>query len=251
MKDKDQTAPDALNIPPPELRYRVAGTEGADWFHQSGKRSLEDYTRALATAFPGSSVEDFKTILDFGCGCGRMARWILAKNKNCALTGADIDEPAVQWCRDNLAGGVFLTTGELPSLPITAASFSLVYSQSVLTHLDEAHQDRWLAELARVAEPGAVLLLSTHGETAWNKFKNSSGDTTAFRQLETRMENDGIVFVSDDNWGREGYFPDYYHTTFHKKDYVAAHWSKWVDVLNIVEAGSIDYQDIVVCQNRK
>jgi hypothetical protein len=37
-----------IALPPPRLRYKVAGTEDGDWFAHSGRMSVADLSRALA-----------------------------------------------------------------------------------------------------------------------------------------------------------------------------------------------------------
>jgi len=50
-----------------------------------------------------------------------------------------------------------------PPTGLPAQGFDLVYGISVLSHLSEPDQFAWLAELARLTRPGALLLLSTLG----------------------------------------------------------------------------------------
>jgi len=48
-----------------------------------------------------------------------------------------------------------------PPLVYGEGSFGLIYTFSVFTHLSEALQVSWLAELSRVLKPGGYLLLTT------------------------------------------------------------------------------------------
>jgi len=90
-------------LPPPAFRAMVAGSEDANWFIESGRRSVADLERALAAV--GRTLASFDQVLDFGCGCGRMDRWLLERGVN--LTGLDIEEQLVHWCRDHLPNGSF------------------------------------------------------------------------------------------------------------------------------------------------
>ncbi len=147
--------PDGLPVPPPELIVRVAGTPDAAWFLEGGRLGYES-VRA------GVPLEEVGSVLDFGCGCGRVTRYWRAFPGEVA--GTDLSEEAVAWCRANLPFARFEVNGLEPPLAFPSASFDLVYGLSVFTHLAEDTQARWLAELRRVLRPGGRLVLSTHGE---------------------------------------------------------------------------------------
>ncbi|MCA1657735.1 MAG: class I SAM-dependent methyltransferase, partial [Verrucomicrobiaceae bacterium] len=68
-----------------------------------------------------------------------------------------------------------------PPTPFADGSFDLVHGISVFTHLSEADQDRWLAELQRITEPGGAVLMSIQGEIA---FLRVDGDFQRFLALE-------------------------------------------------------------------
>ena len=50
-----------------------------------------------------------------------------------------------------------------PPLAFADGQFSLVYSYSVLTHLSRERQELWFRELARVTQPGGLVVLTVHG----------------------------------------------------------------------------------------
>ena len=100
-------------------------------------------------------------MLDFGCGCGRVARWWSAYRGEFA--GSDLSAPAVAWCRRNLPFGRFEQNGLEPPLAFADESFDLVYALSVFTHLTAELQLAWRDELRRVLRPGGRLLVTTHG----------------------------------------------------------------------------------------
>ena len=155
-------ADDGLPVPPPALIVRVAGTADPDWFLESGRRAAESIRRTLERA--GTPLERLGSILDFGCGCGRVTRrW--ADLNGTAIHGSDANERAVAWCRRNLPFASFDTNGLGPPLAYRDESFELVYALSVFTHLPEELQLAWMGELERVLRPGGVLLLTAHGES--------------------------------------------------------------------------------------
>jgi SAM-dependent methyltransferase len=154
------TADDGLPMPPPWLIVRVTGSSDPKWFLESGRLAADAIRDVLATR--QLQPEDFGSLLDFGCGCGRVIRaW--RDLPSTAVHGTDTNKRAIDWCRSNLLYARFEQNGLGPPLPYADAQFDLVYSLSVLTHLPEDVQHAWMVDLARVLTPRGYLVLSTHG----------------------------------------------------------------------------------------
>lgn len=121
-----------------------------------------------AVAGTGTAVDEMGAILDFGCGCGRVARhWAAVEGPE--IHGCDYNGGLVAWCKGNLS---FLraTRNELaPPLPYVGESFDLIYALSVLSHLSESLQHAWIAEFRRLLRPGGLLVLSLLGEQVRNR----------------------------------------------------------------------------------
>ena len=112
----------------------------------------------------GRELNQFESILDWGCGSARTIRWFSDLPATTRLHAVDIDPTAIAWSREHCPIGTFHHTMPLPPLPFAAGSFDFVYGISVLTHLDEAFQDAWLDELRRLVVPGGLVMLSVHGD---------------------------------------------------------------------------------------
>jgi SAM-dependent methyltransferase len=145
---------DGPPLPPRRLMVRVAGTADGDWFLRSGRAAYD----AIAANVPLSEVE---SVLDFGCGCGRVLRYW--SGHMATVAGSDRDAGAVDWCRDNLTFAQVERNGLAPPLSYADESFDLVYALSVFTHLTAELQTAWRDELRRVLRPGGRLLVTTHG----------------------------------------------------------------------------------------
>jgi SAM-dependent methyltransferase len=237
-----------LPLPPDELIYRVVGSftndqaaEHRESFLESGKRSLEDWERTLAAV--GDRIDRHERILEFGCGCGRVMRWMQELSSTRTLVGTDIDERAISWANRELPFARFDVNPALPPTPYSDGEFDLVLNHSVFTHLDANYQDRWLDELQRITAPGGILVLSTHGEHAFHVTEEELAGHA--REWRDTLERDGILFVSEDSFVG-GAFPDFYHSTFHAPWYVFEHWSEWFEVLAYLPKSSLDFQDHVV-----
>jgi SAM-dependent methyltransferase len=151
--------PGELPIPPARLIYRVAATADIAWFLEAGGRAAASIRSAMASA--GVQMEDLTSVLDFGCGCGRVLRhW---RQLPARIHGTDLNAGLVSWCRRHLRFAELSRNALDPPLAYGDDAFDLVYALSVFTHLDERRQAAWIAELRRVVRPGGHLLLTTHG----------------------------------------------------------------------------------------
>ena len=232
-----------IQLPPPVLRYKVAGTEDGDWFVESGRRSLGDLDRALASV--QKSYDDFDAVLDWGCGCGRILRHLPVPVLPRKLYGNEIDAEAIEWVSANMPWVETSLTEGKPPLPYSDGSFDLIFNHSVMSHLDEDYQDAWLAELARVLRPGGVVTLTVHGQNAFDQYFNAiPAEAPLKKQVADSFYGRGLYYTKDDQWGPD--FPDFYHSAFHSTRYVFDHWSKFLRVAQYIPRGALDYQDMVV-----
>jgi SAM-dependent methyltransferase len=222
----------ARPMPPEHLQVRVAGAAAGE-FHATGvaaARRIADILEAADHPLTGQ-----RTILDFGCGPGRLAACIRDLHPRALLYGCDIDPEAIAWARASLHDvGRFIVSGAEPPLPFDDGSFDLVYAISVFTHLPEDLQHAWLAELRRVLKPGGILLTTTLNPAAYD--------------LPASVKADGAVrgFAY---WGdaaaTEG-LPGFYRLAYHSHDYVRREWGRAFEVLHVGDHDLNGTQDAVV-----
>jgi SAM-dependent methyltransferase len=148
-------------VPPPLLRYWVAGHDDLGWFLASGEQGVQALQGILAPH--GIQLADFARILDFGCGCGRVLRHLPAAT-TALLHGTDSNAEAIHWCSEHLACARFTVNSLEPPLEYADQTFDLIYAFSVFTHMTGALQRAWTAELRRCLKPGGYLVMSTHGD---------------------------------------------------------------------------------------
>ena len=136
----------------------------------------------------------------------------------------------------------FASNEPRPPTRYASNTFDVIYSISLFTHLDEASQNLWLAELARVLKPGGMLLTTIHGD-----FARASCSPEELKALDRT----GIVFRVD----RKGRFkldglPDFYQTTFHTQAYVERAWRVFFEVVDHIQGGLGRHQDLVILRRR-
>jgi SAM-dependent methyltransferase len=151
-----------LPFPPAEFMRLVGPTDPAFFDNPTG-----------ALVFDGVDPRAYASVLDFGCGCGRIARRLIQQQPRPGrYLGIDRHKGMVQWCQNHLAahapsfefrhhdvhhdtlnpGG---TPGHLP-FPVGDKSVTLFIAWSVFTHLLEPNAEFYLRELARVLSPAGV-----------------------------------------------------------------------------------------------
>lgn len=228
-----------------ERRVRTTGTADAVLFESLGLTDCLTLRRALQEYFE-RDYADCQAILDWGCGCARVARFVteFAPRK---LTGIDIDPDNIQWCKKNIAEAEFARIDLDPPTPFANESFDLVYGISVFTHLSETDQDRWLTELQRITKPGAAVLMSIQGEIA---FLRVDGDFQRFLALEKAgfhvygrcPDLDDVLPGIKES--------EYYKNVFHSRRYIYEHWSRYFEIADVIDAAFAGYQDLVVMRRR-
>ncbi len=153
---------DGLPIPPFPLRKLVSGkqAERETWL-ATGETDAR-LIRELVERNNGPMAE-MGAILDFGCGCGRVARW-WADLHGPRLFGSDYNPRLTVWCRANLPFLAVETNAADPPTAFDSESFDLIYAISVFTHLPEKPGRRWMRELARLLKPGGLVLFTVRGD---------------------------------------------------------------------------------------
>jgi SAM-dependent methyltransferase len=221
-------------IPPRSLRARVHGSSDVHEFLAVGERCAAD----VAAAIDRSGLErDRLRVLDFGCGCGRVLRW-LVRDPRLELHGTDVDADAVAWVRRRLPHVRAGVNERHPPLEAQAAAFDVVYAVSVLTHLDEDDAAQWLEEWRRIVRPGGIVVASVHGPDAFPLAPHHRDE----------LRRRGFLFAADDRW--RGTFPGWYQTAVHTSEYVRKQFGRWFEVVEHVDRGLNDHQDLVVLRRR-
>jgi len=194
--------------------YEVVHNYSIEGFLVGGAERAEAIDRALADS--GFELSRCGRILDFGCGCGRVIRHI-KEHTRAEFFGSDLNPRLIRWCQDNLSFGRFDSNGLAPPLSYDDGFFDLVYSISVLTHLDEDLQNRWLAELRRVIAPGGALLVTTHGDSCFDGLDAAEAE---------RYRDGHLVVRSSDSLGSnlcETYHPPEYFRRIAETTFAQVH----------------------------
>jgi 2-polyprenyl-3-methyl-5-hydroxy-6-metoxy-1,4-benzoquinol methylase len=219
---------DHLPIPPTRLIELVTASPEIGWFLQSGRMAADSMKYALRRN--KLYLEDFKAILDFGCGCGRVIRWLSSLNGP-RIYGVDYNQDLIKWCQRHLGNyGEFQTNYLLPPVDFPENKFDLIYALSVLTHLTEEYQRSWMNEFARLLSPGGILILTLHGKSRINILDQA--DQLRFLAGELVVTREKMAGTNE-------------CAAYHPEAYVHKSLSHGFEILDFIEIGARDScQDI-------
>jgi SAM-dependent methyltransferase len=150
----------------------------------------------------GNEIEPelYDNVLDFGCGCGRLARQMIQQNpRPRRYLGLDLHKGMVRWDRENLQP---LVTGfdfqhhdvynrsfnpngtdTKASFPVEDHSISLLVAWSVFTHVTQDQCEHYLREAARVLRSDGVIY------STWFLF-----DKSAFPMMQ---DFQNVLYIND------------------------------------------------------
>jgi len=116
---------------------------------------------------------DAETLLDAGCGYGRVSIPLLQRFPALRVLGVDASREMLRGfaelaTRHAVRPRVLLYHGNLAHLPIASDIFDRVLSSAVLLHVPRAEAVRIVNELLRVLKPGARAVLVASFPNLWN-----------------------------------------------------------------------------------
>jgi SAM-dependent methyltransferase len=148
-------------VPPAYLRVRAIATSSLPAYLSTGLANARGIRGVLESN--GVDANAIRSILDYGCGAGRIIRQLPEIFDNdVRIWGIDRYGPAIRWCRRNLDFATFLQSEQ--SSELEDKSVDLIFASSVFTHLSPETEDRALRELLRLIRPAGSLLLTFRGK---------------------------------------------------------------------------------------
>ena len=187
---------------------------------------LADIEQALSIVQDETWDWENKRVLDFGCGCGRLLRHLI--NTGACLSACDINQPSMDWIRENLP--TVTTPPEGCIFSGWKYMFDVILVVSVFTEIEDQQYERdWLTLIAEQLTPNGILLVTTHGKAAFEFFcQGANYKARNAGRWVRKLENELQVF--------------------HWPNYIREEWEKILPVTAIYEDGLVSFQDIIVLQ---
>jgi len=109
-----------------------------------------------------SGVEKPDTILDFGCGAGRVTRWLRAAFPEAMIHACDIRERDLEFVRHHFRATTWVSGTDVNALT-PLGSYDVIWVGSVFTHLPADVSNNLFGKLMKWLAPKGVLIFSVHG----------------------------------------------------------------------------------------
>jgi CBS domain-containing protein/SAM-dependent methyltransferase len=195
-----------------------------------------------ALALTGATT--VSSVLDLGCGHGRVMRMLRAAFPSAKLTACDIDREAVDFCAASFdATPVY--AGEDPGELRFGERFDLIWSGSLLTHLDSGRWEQVVSLFESALAPGGVVVFTTHGRRSAEMIRAGTtynlGPDALARLLEG-YEREGFGYSNyphSDGYGISLARPSWVVSLLERRPELR--------LLMLKEAGWSNHQDVVAC----
>jgi SAM-dependent methyltransferase len=237
-----------------KLNRKVSSSDGG--MENPTEKDFEHYwetgTSALVvilqTMLATSSVE-FKTILDFPCGYGRVARHLVAAFPDANITACDIDAEMISFCAREFACKPLLSKVNFNELEFDE-KFDLIWCGSLFTHLPKHKFHDCLALFSRSLVPNGVAIFTTHGRHSYRFGSDKYLPASRFAKVQREYEKTGFGYedysdspsANTNNYGITLSSPAYI------ADAISADMS--IRIVSFTERGWLDHHDVVVVQKK-
>jgi hypothetical protein len=147
--------------PADDARARLAGAVERTQ-RTSARESEQGLLRQAARSLPAPRRASLATasVLDFGCGWGRLTRYLARDVTPGRLYGCDPNDGILDVCRASRVPATLAHSDFRPRRLPFDRRFDLAFAFSVFTHLSEAEHERCLRVLHAALEPEGVLIVT-------------------------------------------------------------------------------------------
>lgn len=131
--------------------------------------------RKCAKLLVNNGLTEGMTVLDFGCGSGRVCSALSQMINLKTLVGIDIVEELLQYAMEMAPKHYEFVVNPSLEIPVKDNSFDYAYAFSVFTHLLQSEIYIYKLQIFEKLRPGGRFLYSfLELDNHWNNFKNST-----------------------------------------------------------------------------
>jgi SAM-dependent methyltransferase len=166
-----------------------------------------------ALSIAGKTVDEINTWLDFGCGYGRVIRFLAERVPRERIFASDVIKEGVEFCRSEFGVHTMYSSPDLASVKL--GPYDFIYAISVITHLNEQNSCEFLRILGESLNPGGIAMFTTHGEWSIENVAEY-GDEYALAKAEIAdaVRKRGIAYMP------YSFVREDYGMTWHSREYI-------------------------------
>lgn len=235
------------------VRDRVIETIAeSDNMHQSTLERYfgvgQDALRAIQKCLLLAGQPEPSRVLDFGCGWGRVTRFIRAAWPDAEITACDVAPRAIEFNSEVFQTKPVLSNHSIEELELPGA-YDLIWCGSVVTHITESNCRALLGHFATALVPDGLMVFTTHG-----RYVHRRRATGEFKYNITDEEFEDV----DESWrrgefGRVGYNGnEVYGFSLQPPAWIFSYLEDLPELRLVayIERGWDDHQDVVAIQKR-
>jgi len=191
-------------------------------------------------------LDDVERWLDFGCGYGRVIRFLVERVPPDRIWASDLVHEAVDYCASEFGVHPLYSRPDLEALELDR--FDFVYAISVLSHLNERNSRALLRLLGDGLRPEGIAMFTTHGRRSLENpalYGAEFGERREeiARAVEARgMTFRPYAFTGGDDYGMAWHAREWVEAT------VAELHGDAVRLVRFVPHGLDDHQDVFAFQ---
>jgi SAM-dependent methyltransferase len=194
----------------------------------------------------GKAYDDVERWLDFGCGYGRVVRFLVERIPRERISACDVVTEGVDFCASEFGVRPIRSGADLATLEL--GSFDFIYAISVISHLNERNSIAMLRLLGGSLTEGGAALFTTHGRYSLENPGLYGAEYEERRaEIADEVERRGMAFlpyafVSGDHYGMAWHSREFIERTMQD-----VHGGR-VRLLLFTERGLDDHQDVFAFQ---
>jgi SAM-dependent methyltransferase len=159
------------------------------------------------------TFDDVKRWLDFGCGYGRVIRFLVQRVPPERIFASDVVSEGAEFCASEFGVTALPSQAELKS--VRFGRFDFIYAISVISHLNERNSIAFLQLLGDSLSEGGIAMFTTHGR--WS-LEHAGLYGSEYEASVTKIDADvrerGIAYR------RYAFEPDDYGITWHSREFI-------------------------------